>query len=109
MCFITSCATNVYSNMPNGSFDHRLAQPFSELARESRSPEEAERLSRLRYHLESNDYFAFLATVFGILEEGLYGKKSEVAAEELAFIHSMRKDLVYLQSEYRIDPRFIEA
>lgn len=93
--------------MSYGSFDVRLAQPYHEQA--AKAGEDRERLAQLKYHLDSGDYFAFLATIFGILEEGLLKKPNAIAHEELSLIESIRKDLVYLQSEYHIEPVAIEA
>ena len=80
---------------------------FSELAHMQNSPEDTVRLARLRYHLETSDYFAFLATIFGIIEEGLTSKSTDVNTE-LALVRSMRKDLLYLQDGYHIEPAPIE-
>jgi hypothetical protein len=93
--------------MPNGSFDFAYAHPFTELAHSQASPADVERLGQLRYHLDNNDYFAFLATVFGILEDGL--NTQEAVEEKLAMVRVMRKDLIFLQQEYRIQPVPIEA
>ncbi|MDB5189320.1 MAG: hypothetical protein JWL82_277 [Parcubacteria group bacterium] len=95
--------------MPDGSFDVTYAHPFAELVRSQHAREDAIRLEQLRYHLKSNDYFAFLATIFGILEESLSTKPSEVVESELDLIHSIRKDLIFLQKDYRINPVHIEA
>lgn len=93
--------------MPNGSFDFAYAHSFAELAGRQTSPADRERLEHLRYHLDNNDYFAFLATVFGILEDSL--DTDEAVTEKLELVRSIRKDLVYLQEEYRIQPVPIEA
>jgi hypothetical protein len=90
--------------MPNGSFDVSYAQSFKELA----AREDSQHLTQLRFHLNSGDYFAFLATIFGILEDGLSGKSPQTE-DELELIRSIRQDLVYLQQEYRIEPVPIEA
>lgn len=95
--------------MPNGSFDHSLARPFDEVVERAKGPADTDRLARLRFHLDNGDYFAYLATIFGFLEENLDGHQDDVINEELAFVRTVRKDLVYLQNEYRIDPRTLEA
>ena len=65
-------------------------------------------MSRLRYHLRSGDYFAFLATVFGVLEDNIaHGPLNP--SDQLALIKNMRKDLIYLQQEYQIAEAAIEA
>ena len=94
----------MYTHSPD--FTHPYSYP--EQVRMRNTPEDSERLSRLRFHLESSDYFAFLATIFGILEEGLTGNTGNIH-EEVALVRSIRKDLVYLQNEYRIEPLAIEA
>ena len=94
----------MYTN--TSDFTHPYSYP--EQVEMRNGPEDRERLSKLRYHLESSDYFAFLATIFGILEEGLTGKTGNID-EEVELVRSIRKDLVYLQNEYRIEPLAIEA
>lgn len=88
-------------------FDDTYARPFRELAELGDSPEEAARLARLRYHLRTGDYFAFLATIFGILEDSLVNGSAS-PGEQLALVKNMRKDLVYLQQECQIGEQ-IEA
>jgi len=95
--------------MPNGGFNFRSSYTYSEQVQAQSAPADTARLAQLQYHLNSNDYFAFLATVFGFLEESLDSKKTDLAAEELAMVRNIRKDLVYLQNEYHIDHRAIEA
>lgn len=56
-----------------------------------------ERLARLQFHLEQDDYFPFLATVFGMFAEG--------SAGQAAFADEIRKDLIHLHERYRIVPR----
>ena len=94
--------------MHTNATDFTHPYSFDQIVRGQHSPDDMERLARLKYHLQSADYFAFLATVFGILEEGLTGAKENID-EEIALVRSIRKDLVYLQNEYHIQPAAIEA
>ncbi len=94
--------------MQTSSFNGTYPYSFSELAHMQNTPEDAVRLARLRYHLETSDYFAFLATIFGIIEEGLLSKPADVD-QELALVRSMRKDLLFLQDGYHIEPAPTEA
>ncbi|NNM83974.1 hypothetical protein HKL94_02040 [Candidatus Parcubacteria bacterium] len=68
---------------------------------------EDERLSRLNFHLETGDYFPFLATLLGFVEETIAsGDRSEdMNAIQLDAIKSARKDLSYLRDHYQITPR----
>ena len=95
--------------MPNHGLNFRSSYTYSELVEAQSAPADTVRLAQLQYHLNSNDYFAFLATVFGFLEESLDSKKTEPAGEELAMVRNIRKDLIYLQNEYHINHRAIEA
>lgn len=94
--------------MQTGAVDFSHPYTYTELAHLQDTPDDAARLARLRFHLETADYFAFLATIFGILEEGLT-EKSEDTEKEVALVRCIRKDLVYLQSTYHITPVSIEA
>lgn len=89
------------------TFDSTYALTFAQLSQLQKSPEDMERLSKLKYHLDSGDYFAFLATVFAILED-TFTSGAQNTAEQLALIQSMRKDLVFLQQKYQIGSIEIE-
>lgn len=69
---------------------------------------EYERLATLRFHIETDDYFRFLATLLSFFEETLAsgdGTQKESLAIELEAVRAARKDLQYLNDHYRIEPR----
>lgn len=58
------------------------------------------------FHIRSGDYFAFLATMMGFLEEALGNCESELVSErERSLARELRHDLRYVQANYRIAPR----
>jgi hypothetical protein len=68
---------------------------------------------KINYHINSDDYFAFLATLMGFMEESL-GKCAECNKEiadgpEREIAHDTRHDLRYVQANYKIVPRPLEA
>ncbi len=69
--------------------------------------EDNERLTRLNFHLETDDYFPFLSTLLGFAEETVASQDctQEINAIQLKAIQAARKDLAYLRDNYRITPR----
>ncbi|HUQ29989.1 MAG TPA: hypothetical protein VM103_00495 [Candidatus Paceibacterota bacterium] len=67
---------------------------------------EHERLAHLRYHIQTGDYFAVLATVFGFIEEALEeAPHKEDAALSPRLMRSIRKDLQFAGAHCRIVPK----
>ena len=66
-----------------------------------------ERLAALTFHLETGDYFPFLATLLGFVEETLASgdHSQDLVAIQLDAVKAARKDLTYLQDHCRITPR----
>ncbi len=63
------------------------------------------RLKRLRFHIEQGDYFPFLASVVGFLEEAVRvcGSDPE-SAEKARYAADVRKDLIHLHEHYDLAP-----
>lgn len=64
---------------------------------------------KIDYHINSDDYFAFLATLMGFMEESL-GKCADCNKEiaegpEKGMARDTRQDLRYVQANYKIIPR----
>lgn len=69
---------------------------------------DAERIARLHFHIQSDDYFATLATILGFLEETLgdpHPNTSPLPRMEKDLLRSVRKDLTYLSEYYTLTPR----
>jgi hypothetical protein len=64
------------------------------------------RIERLKYHLETGDYFLFLSTVLGFAQETLAectcAANSELTPLEVNALENARKDLEYLQKNFGI-------
>ena len=61
---------------------------------------------RINFHIESGDYFAFLATIMGFMEEALGKCESDAVSEREKFLaRELRHDLRYVQANYTILPR----
>lgn len=62
--------------------------------------------AQIDFHIRNDDYFSFLATLMGFLEEAL--SRSEIqalCASEQKIAREMRHDLRYVQANYKIVPR----
>lgn len=59
---------------------------------------------RLDFHIQSGDYFAFLATKLGFLEEAVK-RCGGLSGEEKGIAKELRHDLRYVQAHYKILPR----
>ena len=58
------------------------------------------------FHIKTGDYFAFLATILGFIEETLQTSNAEgKVAMELNAAKEMREDLRYVHQHYRIIPK----
>ena len=58
------------------------------------------------FHIRSGDYFSFLATIMGFIEEALSGCTDAAQAERLrSQARELRHDLRYIQANYHILPR----
>lgn len=77
------------------------------ISRHAPALDDRERLEKLAYHVETGDYFRFLSTLLGFVEETLAGADSgqELVSLQLAAVKAAREDLRYLQDHYRIEPR----
>ena len=60
-------------------------------------------------HIKSGDYFLFLATMMGVMEE-LLGKCEHggLTENEKYYARELRHDLRYVQANYKIMPRELE-
>ncbi|MES2014488.1 MAG: hypothetical protein V4437_01590 [Patescibacteria group bacterium] len=59
------------------------------------------------FHVENGDYFAMLATLLGFVEEAANKLEAEdeamkIAASEIA---RLRENLIFLQANYKIEPK----
>jgi len=71
-----------------------------------RSVNDSERISSLKFHIVTGDYFRFHTTLLGFIEETLAdGNSRESIAIQLEAIRSALKDLKYLDENYRIESR----
>ncbi|MDE2079236.1 MAG: hypothetical protein KGI73_02510 [Patescibacteria group bacterium] len=64
--------------------------------------------ARLKYHLASGDFFNTVATVVGFLEGSLIEHSTEnpeLATQEVKLAQALRRDLMYLNEHYRIEPK----
>lgn len=60
----------------------------------------------LDFHIRNDDYFSFLATIMGFIEEGLGTCSDNTEAERLkSQARELRHDLRYIQANYHILPR----
>ncbi len=60
---------------------------------------------RIDFHIKSGDYFAFLATAVGFLEEAITKCSStELTERERTFAKELRNDLRYVHANYTIEP-----
>lgn len=65
-------------------------------------------IPRLKFHVESGDYFAMLSTILGIVEERIMkyekenARKSPQSSKELELLQSLRQDLWYMYENYKI-------
>jgi hypothetical protein len=69
--------------------------------------DEIERIRELRAHIEAGDYFRFHTTLLGFLEETLEKRVSseESISIQLDAIRAARRDLKFLDENYRLEPR----
>lgn len=51
----------------------------------------------IKFHIKSDDYFGTLATALSLISQSLENKKQNVK-----FLNTIVKDLLYLQKEYKI-------
>ncbi|HEX2792645.1 MAG TPA: hypothetical protein VHO23_02935 [Candidatus Paceibacterota bacterium] len=82
--------------------DERTYPILSPYVRFFRDEDEAARLERLRFHLESGDYFPFIATIIGSLKEAAAECGDQAA---LALAGVMQRDLIHLHERYDITPK----
>ena len=66
---------------------------------------------RLRFHVETGDCFAMLATALGLLEDSLkegiqLGTQPQV--RDVMFVRKLRADLMTLQRDYYITPKHLD-
>ena len=62
--------------------------------------------SGTKFHIESGDYFAFVATLMGYLEEAS-GTCEQIckSPSERKLAHELRQDLRFVHAHYKIVPR----
>jgi hypothetical protein len=60
---------------------------------------------QMEFHVKTGDYFAYLATALGFLEEGLQNASGAHVAEERILVEDMRKNLQYMNSRYCIEQK----
>lgn len=58
---------------------------------------------RIDFHIRTGDYFSFLATMLGIIEDRIASGEDPEECARLA--HELRTDLRYVQANYAIRPR----
>lgn len=64
-----------------------------------------ERLARLKFHIDQGDYFPFLASVIGFLEETVRTCTNDPENKTKAeYAASVRKDLIHLHEYYQLSP-----
>jgi hypothetical protein len=62
--------------------------------------------SNIDFHIRSGDYFSFLATMMGVLEDTIAtGNNPESNTTERQLVRELRNDLRYVQANYRIEAR----
>ena len=65
-----------------------------------------EELGHLEFHLESGDYFLYLASLLGFIEETLVAGDSEDSVKlQAEAVRATRRDLRALHQRYAIAPR----
>lgn len=62
------------------------------------------------FHVKSGDYFAFVATMMGFIEETLRGSMAgtstaDMVTKQAALAKELRQDLRYLNTHYNIVPK----
>jgi hypothetical protein len=65
------------------------------------------RIGSLSLHVKTGDYFMYLSTLFGFVEETLASETiaQPLTSMELEAVRAIREDLQYLNCNYRIEPR----
>lgn len=62
--------------------------------------------AHIDFHIQTGDYFSFLATMMGFMEEALSKCESDLVSEkERGIARELRHDLRYIQANYEISPR----
>lgn len=71
------------------------------------SPVDAERLSRLTFHIQAGDYFPFIATVLGFVQDTLADRGEMTPLERMQSeqIDRLRKDLIHIHEHYDLVPK----
>jgi hypothetical protein len=68
-----------------------------------------ERLEKLKFHLDTGDYFPMLATILGFVQETVTececADVADILPMETRIVRDTRKDLMYLHSNYHIVPK----
>ena len=92
---------------------------YAPYARSKHLLDDSTRLSKLQFHLDSSEYFAVLASMFGVLEESLMerleegilgsGHFAQSLEAQIACIQTTRKDLLQLHDSHLIVKRPLEA
>lgn len=66
-------------------------------------------IERLKFHVDTGDYFRLIGTILGFLEETVENKCQAVPGElmdmQCQTIERFRKDLEYLHHNYQILPK----
>lgn len=58
------------------------------------------RIKSLKFHIDSNDYFASLATIIDLLQQNI--KEGNLSEANYEIIEKIKGDLIYLQENYLI-------
>lgn len=70
-----------------------------------------DRKQRIHFHVESQDYFATLATIISFLQESMEAEAESVGKSLREITHSssalkrIHKDLLYLQQQFTIEKK----
>ncbi len=69
--------------------------------------DEGEQPHEFIFHVEHGDYFAMIATILGFVEDAAQKLEEKDEAVKIAQeqITRLRKDLIYLQEHYCIEPK----
>lgn len=85
------------------SIEYHVLSPLYFLFRDKDETEDIEGIEkRVRFHIETGDYFAMLATALGFVEEALQNTETTAESAELALLRNLKKGLIFLDHRYEI-------
>jgi len=81
--------------------------PSTDVSPNTDSQDNHARQNALAFHVETGDYFSFLATLLGFVEETLNASSGteNLVPIQIEAVKAAREDLRYLNTHYRIEPR----